>query len=63
MMSKVVASVKRRRNIPEAKKHTNVVSFKLSSEDLDRVNAFAESHNIAKGELIRRSLLSFVSRD
>ena len=63
MQTKEPIKAKRRRKIPEAQKHTNVVSFKISSDDLDRVNTFAEQHNIAKGELIRRSLLSFVGRD
>lgn len=63
MQTKKAISPKRRRKIPEGQKHTTVVSFKLSADDLDRVNTFAEQHNMAKSELIRRSLLSFVGRD
>lgn len=41
---------------PKEEKHTNVVSFKLSSTDIEKLNQEADKRNWTKAEVIRRSL-------
>lgn len=53
---KKVTRVRQSGSVPDAQKHSNNVTFRLSSEAYERVSAYSEKQGQTLGETIRQSL-------
>lgn len=52
----------KRKYIRKDTSHSNMVTFRLSSVDLKRLQSKAQSLDLTRGEAIRRGILSFLEQ-
>ena len=55
---KKVSRVRQSPSVPDAQKHSNVVTFRLSSDAYEKVSAYSEKEGQTLGETVRQSLFT-----